>query len=59
MRLTMGQIDLICEALAKAASRHESQSSWLGGGWFARQHDDKAKAMRELRTWLLQMKEEL
>jgi hypothetical protein len=41
------------EALAKAASRHESQARWHGGGTVAREHDEKAAAMRKLRARLM------
>lgn len=42
---------IIAEALAMAASRHESMGH-VTNGRFRREHDDKARRMRELREQL-------
>jgi hypothetical protein len=54
MNLTMAEIDLLSEALLRAASRHESEARFNPRN--ARPHDDKARAMRKLRIKLLQAK---
>jgi hypothetical protein len=46
------EVQLLIEALARAASRHESQARWNPRG--AKPHDDKAAKMRKLRTRLMQ-----
>jgi len=46
MNLTGQEIELICEALRMAASRHESYSRFRPRG--AKPHDDKAAAMHRL-----------
>ena len=56
MTLNRRPLELMIEALAKAASRHESQARWHGGGTVAREHDEKAAAMRKLRARLMVLK---
>lgn len=46
-------LTLVVDALAKAASRHESEARRVK---FGRKHDDKAAAMRALRTKLLRVR---
>jgi predicted secreted Zn-dependent protease len=48
-RLTDPELALVIEALAKSASRHESQARSVK---FGRAHDDTAEAMRALRSRL-------
>lgn len=52
MTFTSSEIDIMREALAMAASRHESQARSLIGGYAAGEHDRKAAAMRKLRVRL-------
>ena len=52
MNLARNQIDLLVEALAMAASRHESMGH-VTQGRFRWEHDDKARRMRELRNRLM------
>lgn len=49
--MTPSECDLVIEALAIAASRHEAQAR-VTRGYFMRQHDEKAAAMRALRARL-------
>jgi hypothetical protein len=46
MNLTKTELELICEALRMAASRHESYGRFNPRS--AKPHDDKAAAMRKL-----------
>jgi len=55
MQFTIYQLELLLEALERAASRHESMSRFNPRA--AKPHDDKAAAMRKLRTQLLKMKD--
>jgi hypothetical protein len=54
MDLTDKEIDLLVEALMRAASRHESEARFNPRN--AKVHDDKAIAMRKLRSKLLRAK---
>lgn len=54
--LTVKELTLLIEALAMAASRHESQARSLIGGWAAAEHDEKAVAMRKLRVRLMKQR---
>lgn len=57
MRISVTDIDLMLDALARAASRHESMArSVRAGGFSMGQHDRKAARMRELRVELMRMK---
>ena len=47
---TVGELELLIEALERAASRHESEARYNPGN--ARAHDVKAEAMRKLRDRL-------
>jgi hypothetical protein len=49
-RLTVDELTLLIEALAKSASRHESQALAVK---FGRHHDETAAAMRALRFRLI------
>jgi hypothetical protein len=51
--MTADEIDLLLDALARAASRHESMARHIGGGFYAGRHDDAAAKMRALRFKLL------
>ena len=51
--MTANELALLIEALAIAASRHESQARKVAG-YFAAMHDEKAVAMRQLRRQLQQ-----
>jgi len=53
---SVDQIELMLEALERAASRHESMARFRPG--VARRHDQKAEAMRKLHTQLLKIKAE-
>jgi hypothetical protein len=55
MNLDVKEIELVTEALALAASRHESQGHVTKGS-FRYEHDETARKMRELRIRLLQRK---
>lgn len=48
---TIAEIGLLIEALERAASRHESEARFNPKA--AKPHDEKAAAMRKLRTKLL------
>jgi hypothetical protein len=48
---TIGELDLLIEALAARAARHESESRFNPRA--AKPHDDKAAAMRKLRARLV------
>jgi hypothetical protein len=48
---TIAELNLLIEALSRAASRHESEARFNPKN--ARPHDDKAAAMRKLRHRLL------
>jgi hypothetical protein len=52
MDLWADDIELVAEALAMAASRHESYGH-VTKGRFRMEHDAKAQRMRKLRTELL------
>jgi len=58
MALTDEEIELLLNALAIAASRHEAQARWLGSGAFAAEHDDRAAAQRQLRHRLMKARQE-
>jgi hypothetical protein len=51
---TMHEIELLLEALAKTASRHESQARYNPRAAWS--HDRTAAQMRELRVKLLKLK---
>jgi hypothetical protein len=51
VNFTIAEIGLLLEALAMAASRHESQGHVTKGS-FRAEHDEKARLMRELRERL-------
>jgi len=50
LQLTKLEAAVLADALAKAASRHESQARSIKHG---RRHDDVAKQMRQLRTMII------
>jgi hypothetical protein len=54
MNFTITELELLLEALERAASRHESMARFNPRS--ARPHDDKAAAMRKLRNRLLRHK---
>lgn len=54
--LSVADLDLLMDALAKAASRHESQARFVKWG---SEHDKTAQAMRALRSRLWKAKLEL
>jgi hypothetical protein len=59
MTFNVRELDLLIEALSKAASRHESQAAFNPAGKNAREHDEKAAGMRKLRTRLVRKKNDL
>jgi hypothetical protein len=57
IQLSVGDIELLLDALARGASRHQSLATALKiGGHFAGKHDRAATAMRDLRARLLRAK---
>lgn len=54
MQFSLREIELLLEALAKTASRHEAQARFNPRS--ARPHDETAAAMRALRGRLLKFK---
>lgn len=55
--LSIGEINLLLDALARAASRHESMAASLRPGSFSvGEHDRKAQAMRKLRVKIMRIK---
>ena len=57
MRLTVRDVDVLLDALARAAARHESLAAALKpGSQYAAQHNRKAAAMRDLRFALAKLK---
>lgn len=54
--LTLEDIDLMLDALARAASRHESLANRRPGTFAAHQHDETAAKQRALRFKLLRVK---
>jgi hypothetical protein len=57
IRISIDEVDLLLDALARASRRHESLAGVLKpGGKFGGIHDRKAGGMRALRTKLLGMR---
>lgn len=59
IQLSIRDINLLVDALARGAARHESIGAALKpGGHFAAEHDRRAAGMRDLRARLLRLKVE-
>lgn len=53
---TEDELALLADALARAASRHESQAH-VTAGYFRAEHDETAAAMRRLRAKITKLAE--